>query len=87
MPDELDDEQIQQVTDALAGGKKIQAIKIYREFTGKGLAEAKDFIDQLIPKLREQDPDKYAHLGEKSAGCASTILAGLGLAALTHWWT
>jgi ribosomal protein L7/L12 len=86
MPDELDNEQIRQVTDALAGGKKIQAIKLYREFTGKNLIEAKEFIDELIPKLKEQDPERYASLDEKSAGCASVILAGLGLATLTYWW-
>ena len=28
-------------------GKKIEAIKLYRERTGVGLAEAKDFIDRL----------------------------------------
>jgi ribosomal protein L7/L12 len=85
MPDELDDEQIQQVADALASGRKIPAIKLYREFTGKGLSEAKKFIDELIPKLKEQDPERFASLGEKSAGCASVVLAGLGLAAFAYW--
>jgi hypothetical protein len=28
-------------------GKKIQAIKMYRELTGVGLKEAKDFVDRL----------------------------------------
>lgn len=32
--------------DALRTGNKIEAIKIYRELTGLGLAEAKDAIDQ-----------------------------------------
>lgn len=31
----------------LASGKKIEAIKLYRERTGVGLKEAKDFIDGL----------------------------------------
>jgi hypothetical protein len=31
--------------DMLARGKKIQAIKIYREVCGVGLKEAKDFVD------------------------------------------
>jgi ribosomal protein L7/L12 len=87
MPEELTDEQIEQLTDSLAGGSKIEAIKLYRKFTGKGLAEAKQFIDQLVPKLKEQDPERYAQLGEKSAGCASAVLVSLGLAALTYWWT
>lgn len=35
-----------QVQDALRRGNKIEAIKIYRELTGVGLAEAKDAIDR-----------------------------------------
>lgn len=32
----------------IAEGKKIKAIKRYREITGVGLKEAKDYIDKLI---------------------------------------
>jgi len=35
-----------QIQDALRRGNKIEAIKIYRELTGVGLAEAKDVIDK-----------------------------------------
>jgi ribosomal protein L7/L12 len=35
-----------QVQDALRRGNKIEAIKIYRELTGAGLAEAKQAIDR-----------------------------------------
>lgn len=35
-----------QIQDALRRGNKIEAIKIYRELTGAGLAEAKDVIDK-----------------------------------------
>lgn len=35
-----------QIQDALRRGNKIEAIKIYRELTGAGLAEAKDVIDR-----------------------------------------
>jgi ribosomal protein L7/L12 len=31
----------------MATNKKIQAIKIYREVTGVGLKEAKDFVDRF----------------------------------------
>jgi kynurenine formamidase len=36
----------------LQGGKKIQAIKLYREKTGVGLKEAKDFIEALAADRR-----------------------------------
>ena len=35
-----------QVQDALRRGNKIEAIKIYRELAGVGLAEAKDALDR-----------------------------------------
>ena len=36
-----------EIRDALQRGNKIEAIKIYRELTGAGLAEAKRAIDQI----------------------------------------
>jgi hypothetical protein len=36
-----------QVQSLLMQGKKIQAIKVYRELTGVGLKEAKDAVEQL----------------------------------------
>ena len=36
-----------QIQEALRRGNKIEAIKIYRELTGVGLAEAKDAIDKV----------------------------------------
>ena len=35
------------VLELIQAGKKIDAIKLYRELTGVGLAEAKDAIDRL----------------------------------------
>jgi len=34
-------------SDLLQSGNQIQAIKLYRELTGVGLAEAKDAVDRL----------------------------------------
>jgi ribosomal protein L7/L12 len=41
-----------QVQDALRRGNKIEAIKIYRELTGVGLAEAKQAIDRAEQFLK-----------------------------------
>ena len=41
-----------QVQEALRGGNKIEAIKIYRELTGVGLAEAKQAIDRAEQFLK-----------------------------------
>jgi len=78
MPDQLTPEQTQQIADTLTSGRKIEAIKLYRDATGKGLKDAKDFIDALIPKLIEQDPEKYGALVRQGTGCASAIVLALG---------
>ena len=39
-------------SDLLHSGNQIQAIKLYRELTGVGLAEAKDAVDQLAAMYR-----------------------------------
>ncbi|MFY9255001.1 MAG: ribosomal protein L7/L12 [Fuerstiella sp.] len=67
-------EVIHEITDALAAAQKIQAIKIYRDATGKGLKEAKQFIDELTPQLIEQDPERFAKLQRAKAGCGSAVL-------------
>ena len=41
-----------QVQDALRRGNKIEAIKLYRELTGVGLAEAKQAIDRAEQFLK-----------------------------------
>ena len=53
---------MERIAEALASRRKIEAIKIYREATGKGLKESKEFIEALIPKLKEWNPEKYAKL-------------------------
>lgn len=37
--------------DALRRGKKIEAIKIYREVTGAGLGEAKSAVDRIVREM------------------------------------
>jgi hypothetical protein len=36
-----------QVVELLKAGRKIEAIKVYREQTGAGLAEAKQYVEDL----------------------------------------
>ena len=40
------------VIELITSGKQIQAIKLYRELTGVGLAEAKDAVDRLAEMHR-----------------------------------
>ena len=40
------------LVELIQSGKEIQAIKLYRELTGVGLAEAKDAVDELAKMYR-----------------------------------
>jgi ribosomal protein L7/L12 len=77
MAAELTPQQTKQIEDALASGSKIEAIKLHREFTGLGLKNSKDFIDQLATELAQSDPAKYGKLMQKAKGCATVIVIGL----------
>jgi ribosomal protein L7/L12 len=68
----LTPEQTREIAEVLAEGRKIEAIKLYREATGRGLAEAKAFVDALIPRLLEEDPEKFAALAGKGEGCTAS---------------
>ena len=86
MSDQPTPDHMDRIAAALEAGRKIEAIKLYREATCKGLKEAKDFIDALAPKLYAQDPEKYARLAPgKGSGCASAVLVALALLAVAAW--
>lgn len=40
----------------LTRGKKVEAVKIYREEHGIGLKEAKDYVDQVESSMRRENP-------------------------------
>lgn len=53
---ELSQEDTNRLTELIFAGQKIEAIKIYRDLTGMGLRESKEFIDDLEAQLREGNP-------------------------------
>ena len=76
---ELSDHQREQILDALKAGSKIEAIKLYREATGLGLKESKDFIDHLLSQLMKDNPGQYQSSG-KGCAAAAILTAGLTIA-------
>lgn len=68
-----------EVLPLLEGGKKIQAIKLYRERTGVGLKEAKDAVEAIARERQIAAPS--------GSGCLGVVLvvAAVALACLT-WW-
>ena len=78
--EELTDDQRSQILDAIRSHQKIEAIKLYREWTGLGLKESKDFIEALTDRLVKDDPTFMSATSSnkanqtKGAGCGSAAL-------------
>jgi hypothetical protein len=74
MGERLTPQQTKQLEDALAAGSKIEAIRLYREFTRQDLHVSKRFIDQLVLQLIQRDPAKFEKLLQKSKGCGTVVV-------------
>jgi len=81
MDEPISSEEIDAVCGELYAGRKIAAIKRYREASGKGLKEAREFIEQLEARLREEAPEKFSSpsSGTRCAG-APVLLFLIGYA-------
>lgn len=75
MEEELSVEQIERISELLAKGMKIEAIKVYQEATGKDLSASKTYIDNFCKDLARQDPEKYSHIvAIQGRGCSSFFI-------------
>lgn len=54
---DLSHEETGRLTDLILAGQKLEAIKQYKEITGMGLRESKEFVDDLEAQLRRDYPD------------------------------
>jgi ribosomal protein L7/L12 len=70
------------VTTLIFAGRKIEAIKRYREITGLGLKEAKDAVEAMTSELRMREPGRFT-APPASKGCLGmvAVFASLGLIA------
>jgi hypothetical protein len=58
---------------ALLAGRKVEAIKVYREATGKGLAEAKDAVEAMEAELRARTPERF-QTPQQTTGCTAAVI-------------
>ena len=84
-PPDSDPAKLAAIETALFAGRKIEAIKHYREMTGLGLKESKEAVEQLEVELRAKVPEKFT--SKAKTGCASVLVMGAGLAAFVLWRT
>ncbi len=87
MSSQIPEEQLKLVKDAIFNGRKLEAIKLYKEFTSAGLREAKIAVEELEEELRKYSPEKFSSApGAGAKGCRRTaVLICLFLAAVVLW--
>ena len=75
------------IREALFRGQKIEAIKLYREGTGVGLAEAKTAVEKLEADLRAASPEKFTAAAPTPAkGCLGVVvMACVVVGAVVSW--
>jgi len=59
MSDPISEGDLNEIRKAIFAGRKIEAIKLYREFSGLGLKEAKDAVEEIERKLRRESPGRF----------------------------
>jgi len=69
----LNDQGRQAIEKAIFAGRKIEAIKRYRESTGEGLAEAKRAVEDMEVDLRRGSPEKFIASANKT-GCSGVLV-------------
>ena len=82
-------EQTKQIAESVYAGRKLDAIKQYREHTGQGLKESKDFIEALERELRAKDPARFTAppAGKGCLGAAVLLSVGaLVIAVMGFLW-
>jgi ribosomal protein L7/L12 len=99
MDPRLTPEQFAAVRSALARGAKIEAVKLYREATGLGLAESKEAVEQLEGTLgpevadssrlltspRPVPPPPTGMTAEKRAAILDALRRGMKIEAIKHY--
>lgn len=89
IPGPTPDEKLEAIQTCLFAGDKIQAIRIYREWKGGGLAECKAAVEGIDAELRLTIPEKFQPVADSSGGvgCVAAVLLFLAvIAVIVGWW-
>jgi ribosomal protein L7/L12 len=81
----IPDEKITALRELMFSGRKIEAIKLYREISGLGLKESKEAVEALEASLRKESPEKFSS-ASRGKGClgASAVIC-LCTGAVVYW--
>jgi hypothetical protein len=67
------DEVAAQIRAAILAGRKIEAIKLYRQASGEGLKEAKEFVEAVQAELRRTEPESFTAPAGKGCGTTAAL--------------
>jgi len=68
LPPELMDE----ISESIYQGRKLEAVKRYKELRGTSLLDAKNFVEALTEELKAASPERFAT--QSTVGCASVVV-------------
>jgi len=85
MSEEVPEQVVEEITEAIFRGRKIDAIKVYRAQMGVDLKTAKEFVDALSERLREEAPERFQPGAAGCGGKAAVLLVMIAAVAYTTW--
>ena len=78
----LSDKQLNEITDSIIAGQKIQAIKMFVDATGYGLKEAKEEVEALVEALAEEHPEILQRSSRPGSALGIMIVAVIATIAI-----
>lgn len=81
---EIPSEIMDEILAAVEKNQKLQAVKIYRDASGKSLRESKEFVESLMAQLGDLPGTDHTGVAQRS-GCAGLFLAAVSISAAAAW--
>ncbi len=81
-PTSVETEQVTRVLTAEGRYSYINAVKLYRKYSGKGLKESKTAVDVIVAELQRLEPEKFAYLSRQGKGCIPVSVIIFAIASL-----
>jgi hypothetical protein len=81
---DLSPEQDKRIRDAIFGGNKIEAIKLYRLATGMDLKDSKEAVEKLAVELEAGNPAMFAKQRRQGGSLATLVFWGAIVAVIVY---
>jgi hypothetical protein len=82
----IPEDQLAGIRGAIFGGRKIEAIKLYREATDAELIDAKKAVEAFEKELRATSPDQFLSTSSRKGCMGVIVLVGIGIIVVLFWF-